>query len=407
MYLTMAFSLTPGQAIDGVIDYGNKEGRDLYKNATSPLDAELYDCKPDGFYQFMQSLDTRASEYGWSDDVTGILWIPEIPSDITSDLRYIVEEYGTISFEILKEHEDTYVTSQSRVAQDNRMLYACLMNSISKDAKKKITIWRELYTLNNYFSGLLLLKVLIRESHLDTNATVTMIITKLSNLDVYIHTIGNDITKFNGYIRVLVDSLSARREITNDLLTNLFKGYLACSDKTFVDYIARKQEKYDEGESLTSDEMMNYADTKYRQLKDKNTWEAPSAEEEKILALKAKLKKMEKRGIKGTTKDDRNKTPVKKVQEKPKWSLKKPEGDLKKPREYNGKKWYWCSSETGGKCDGKYRIHKPSDCQGRAFVPKITKDKNENANNQNAKKVKISEALQSILKKKDDYDDDE
>jgi len=45
--------------------------------------------------------------------------------------------------------------------------------------------------------------------------------------------------------------------------------------------------------------------------------------------------------------------------------------DLTKPREWNGTKWYYCSTETGGKSQGVYRKHRPSKC--RTFQPKASK----------------------------------
>ena len=86
-----------------------------------------------------------------------------------------------------------------------------------------------------------MLKIIIRESHLDTNATTTTIRNKLSSLDVHIPTIGYDITKFNGYVKMLIDSLHARGEVTHDLLPNLFKGYKAVSDKKFLNYVSHKE----------------------------------------------------------------------------------------------------------------------------------------------------------------------
>ena len=59
-------------------------------------------------------------------------------------------------------------------------------------------------------SGNLLLKVIIRESHLNTNMTTQSIRRKLGNLDEYIVKIDSDITKFNSYVKLLVNSLTAR-----------------------------------------------------------------------------------------------------------------------------------------------------------------------------------------------------
>ena len=96
--------------------------------------------------------------------------------------------------------------------------------------------------IGKYESGNLLLKVLVRESHLDTNATTSWIRTQLSSLDEYMMIIGSNIGKFNFHVQTLMGSLTARGETSTDLLTNLFKGYAKCSDKPFVAYMARKQE---------------------------------------------------------------------------------------------------------------------------------------------------------------------
>ena len=34
---------------------------------------------------------------------------------------------------------------------------------------------------------------------------------------------------------------------------------------------------------------------------------------------------------------------------------------------WNGNKWYWCSKETGGKCEGQWVCHSPESCEGKAF----------------------------------------
>jgi hypothetical protein len=145
------------------------------------------------------------------------------------------------------------------------------MNSISKEAKNKILIWHNQYSINGFSSGNLLLKIIIRESHLDTNATTSLICTKLSNLDTYIVTIPSDITKCNGYVKLLIDSLKARGETSNDLLTNLIKGSGVAMDKISVDYIGHKKEKYEEGEDVTPDALMEEASSKYKLMKEQTT----------------------------------------------------------------------------------------------------------------------------------------
>ena len=40
---------------------------------------------------------------------------------------------------------------------------------------------------------------------------------------------------------------------------------------------------------------------------------------------------------------------------------------LSQTRMWNGNKWYWCSKETGGKCEGRWVHQPPASCEGKAF----------------------------------------
>ena len=98
-------------------------------------------------------------------------------------------------------------------------------------------VWSTQFGLGGVYYRLCLLDVIIQEIQLDTNVTTSMISTKLPNLDIYIHTVVNDITRFNEYLIQLIDTLSPRGETTKYILMNLFKGYGDCADQSFVEYI--------------------------------------------------------------------------------------------------------------------------------------------------------------------------
>ena len=138
------FALTPAIAVVGIIDYNTNVGRKLYELATAKVAEELYDCKPDGLYQFLQSLSDRARAFGWDNEIDGILQIPEDPNDPMSETMSLIDNYGVITLEQIRRWEDKYVHLQVRPAQDTWMLYQCLMNSISKEGKDKVTIWKNL-----------------------------------------------------------------------------------------------------------------------------------------------------------------------------------------------------------------------------------------------------------------------
>jgi hypothetical protein len=231
--------------------------------------------------------------------------------------------------------------------------------------------------------------------------TITSIRTKLSDLDTYILTIGSDITQFNGYVRLLIDSLAARGHTTQDLLTNLFKGYQAASDKIFVDFIGQKLEIYEEGKDISADKLiMHLGDNKFKLLTKGRQWNTPSQEEEKILALQAEIKNLKKtskkkephKSYKEKVADktkERSKYKDKEKVEKPAWFFKEPSADkMKKPKIWKDKLWYYCSPKTGGKCDRQYHRHRPSECEGKAHI--FNGDKKQNFLNLKWNRMKIA-----------------
>jgi hypothetical protein len=395
------FSLTPGKAIQGILDYESKEGKSYFNKATSKLeDDELYDCSANGFFQFMKSLETHADEYGWNEDLL------QIPTANGATSTYsLLTDYGRISLGRVKAHATSYIDTATRKAQDDRLLYECLLNSLSIAGKSKINLHQTSYTIGQgpNPSGIVFLKILIQESYLDSNATTGMIRTKLSNLDVYMAQVGNDIKKFNSYVTTMTKALAARGETSNDLLTNLFKGYAACSDKTFVKYIGDKQTDWEEGTTTTPAQLMDYAETKFKILKTKEVWEAPSAEEEQLLALetrfaelKKKLKRKNDDGKKVSFDTDKKRNLGKqsdKRPEKPAWlkqNKSPPDADLKKTREWNKAHYSWCCVATGGKCGGKWRVHKPSECKGSA------RDLMKGGKGRKTDKVVINDAIHEV-----------
>jgi hypothetical protein len=410
------FALTPAIAIEGIVNFATRGGVRLYTSASQKLEEDQYDCKPEGLYQFLQSLTSRAHEFGWDDELGGILMIPGDPNDPLTDLENLIENYGQISLERIRAFEESYLDTACRPAQDSFMMYKCLMNSITKEGKDKVTIWKESYMVGNQPSGNLLLKIIIRESHLDTNATTSTIRTKLSNLDKYILTIGCDITKFNGHVKYLVDNLAARGETTNDLLEFLFKGYGVVADTDFRNYIKRKLENYEEGDNTTPETLMLLANNKFKLSSENGTWLAPSKGEEKILALEAQLRahkkgpnaKQKGKESQKTQASTGNKPKGTKAS-KPEWFDKPPpKAAMTTPKYWKEKPWYWCSSDTGGQCEGAWRCHKPSECQGKAFRfkrdeedPARNKRKTEKTGNNNKRKLKLTKAMSAAVTTRD------
>ncbi|CAJ1940878.1 unnamed protein product [Cylindrotheca closterium] len=170
----------------------------------------------------MKNLGERADEFGWS-TCGGILHVPKADGTMVN----LLTEYGSITLEEIEIHERSYWNNGYRKSQDDRMLYECIMKSLSTLGKAKVNIHSSDYKLmsgryNRYPSGLCLLKVVVRESYLDSNAMTGMLCQRLATLDLYLPTVNNDIIKFNMHVKMLLKGLQARGEQTLDLLTNLF-----------------------------------------------------------------------------------------------------------------------------------------------------------------------------------------
>jgi hypothetical protein len=179
-------------------------------------------------------------------------------------------------------------------------------------------------------------------------------------------------------VKLLISDLSARGEKSHDLSYNLMKAYNAVPGDQFKMYMSHLNNEVDSRGDIEPSVLMSRVETKYKTLLNDKDWNVLSDQEKKIIALEAKvhdLKKSSKAGKgKGGHKGNHGfkDKPGKGNNKNPfpgKEKTTPPNGDLSKPVMHNGKNWYWCSKETGGKCSGIWRMHKPSDCCGPGGVP--------------------------------------
>jgi hypothetical protein len=391
---------------NAVIDYSTSEGIKFFQSATSSLykeSSELFDCTPDGLEDFLQLVKDRSQVMAYHD----IYQINDTTQN-PSVLRHFLSNYGALSIEDVRASVITYINAADRKAQESFQLYQALMNSLSAAGRAKVTIWATDYTINDLPSGVLLLKKIIQVSMIDTNATAAYIRTQLSSLDNYIITMGSDITKFNQHVKSLVLQLQKRRETSNDLLTNLFKGYRACDDRKFVEYIEKKQEAYEEGEDIDPDRLMALAENKYKLRLQNNEWKTPSEEQTKILALEAKIKSMENKSKdkKADKKDSKKGKDAGKKKEgkdgkakkdKPKWMTTPPTGD-QKTKTVDGKKYHWCPAHEA------WVIHTPQECR---LTKKNGKESGKSGDDNNKKKLSFAKSLQAAATYADENHSDE
>ena len=369
------FALAPGLAIPGLLDFSTKEHSKIFENATKPLDPK-FDLQAKNMHVFIGQIRDRANLYGYKN----ILTIPITKNGNQLTLN-LLDHYGEIPLSSIKTRAtNTWINASNRDTQNAFMLFNLLKESLTPEAKSVIQNLTNQYHIDGKPDGPLLFKTIIMKAHVDTRATSTVIRMNLSSLDSYILTVNSNITTFNEYVRAQVYSLAARGEETQDLLVNLFKAYAVASDQSFKIYINDHQNRYDDGEELTTDELMLKAENKYKALVERNQWNLKSKEEEQIVALNAELKEFKK--LQFAKKKDNSKNKDKrndkkkhgkgkgqaKDKKKDEWKLVSPKADQSQTKVVEGTTWHWCPHHK------RWVQHKPSECRLKSqSTPPATK----------------------------------
>ena len=93
---------------------------------------------------------------------------------------------------------------------------------------------KALFTVNGCKAGLAYLRVGLLRTTPASNSNLNHIRRQLAKLDECMKTVGSKIEQFNLHVKELRDNLALNGATTLDLLINLFQGYKAASDKSFV-----------------------------------------------------------------------------------------------------------------------------------------------------------------------------
>jgi hypothetical protein len=364
------FALVPS-AMTGIIDYSTRQGLDTYRANTRSLynnPEDAYDLESVGLQTFLGLLAHRAKSADWDFDVPVDLGDPIV------GLLDFLDNHGQFTLEHLVDFSKMYLDVECRAAQLNMQIVNCIQHSLSLPGFRKINTWREQWHVGGTPAALPLIKVIIREAFIDTNATSRILREHLSSLPAKLSELKGDIVSFNAFVMTTLDQLRARGQTTSDLLSNLFKGYLSSEDRTFVAYIEKKQEEFDDGTTFTHTSLMNLAANKYKTLVQSGKWMAMSDSDKKILALETKISKFGKKGDtpapkaagnsnsnRSTNNPGKASTPGKKAT--PEWMSRHPGAAFiaaGKPKTVDGKKYWWCPKHK------RFVQHKPSECRMNA-----------------------------------------
>jgi hypothetical protein len=311
--------------------------------STQPFDF----ADPSDLQVFLDLVLKKSQIWGWNT----IFTIPVIDATTaTTTNRNLLSEYGMVPLSSITAQVMTYYSTQSKRAQDSFMACQCLLSSLTLDFLKLITADSNAYHLPPIVatdgpvpSGPLLLKLIISQAHVDSRATVSFIRTSLTQLDAKMTELDSDVESFNFYVKAQIKSLSARGETSSDLLINLFKGYKAADDVEFLDFIRRKENAYEEGDDINTNNLMADSLIKFKARKLVGKWSAPTKEQGQILALTAQvelLKSAKKAGKKTPTESSSKKPKSARKDNKWAWKDTLPKAGEPTTKEFEGKQYH-------------------------------------------------------------------
>jgi hypothetical protein len=367
-------------------------------SATKELQVK-FDRKSQSLKPLLSALHDHSINHGWN----RILVVPSNLAVTGSPSYHLLIQYGKLSLAQVRAHALTYANSQTREQQDSLQLYQCIQATLTQEAKVAIALQAQDYIVAGKESGACLLKVLIDLASIDTQATTRFLRSRLMKLDEYMVTCNSNIETFNRYVKDQTNSLHARGEETLDLVVNLFIGYLAVSDKKFVDYFLRRRDDYDHGILVDAEALMRLALLQYRALVDSGEWNAPDKADARIIALESQLVTLRSANNKGQGKKANNKAKSnsnaagnsgKGREAKPEWMTKKPKDGEPNKKVVNEKDYWWCPKHEA------WTRHTPEQCDGKGVKPSgkktIGKSGNNNGSENGERVLKLSQAFATI-----------
>ena len=339
----VTFASSPALASSTLLNYSSGEGIKIYGKATAPLDVP-FGGDSGALRLFLSKVQHRAAQFGWST-------ILQINQD--GAMFNFLETYGQVTLASIRTQAANNEVARNRDTQNSTQMYTFLITSVTDALLGKIISKKEDYTSSMGFQdGPSLLKVIITISHVDTRAQTGFIRQCLARLSITVLTpeYGCNIQKLNEHVVVLEEELTARGETSQDTMMNVHSAYLVCKDAEFVRHMKDKYARWEQGTNFTLKEYMESAGTKYQTLLMKGLWEAPSPEQEQIIALTAAMSLMKSKSGRTTEGKTSGTGKPKETAKGPRkndgafaWKDVGPKAGEPSKKTVKGRTYYWCT----------------------------------------------------------------
>jgi hypothetical protein len=339
------------------LDYGNKQDRDYYKTATKKLEGDAYDGK--NLSLFLKKLEGKAQQFNWLTLLTYQQGNPPVNKSLLTN-------YGEITRAEVAQKAQGYLGTDNREEQDSDMIYNCLRKSITDEVYAQVTMEPEHYTFainqESLVDGPCFLAAIIDHTYTNTKANTEAARENLACLAEYMEALqDSNVEKFNAYVKEQLETLAAGGETTNDLITNLFKGYAKAKDKTFREWIRLKKLAYKDGTfhiDPNAKDFMQLVKKHYQDAILSKEWMRLDEDQQTILALQTEIKEF-KASSKYKKKPDTRDRDGTRRSGKDEWQWKRiPPGESDaKTKKFKGKTYHWCPNHN------IWCLHKASECK--------------------------------------------
>ena len=189
-----------------LFDYPNYQGLAIYSQATTSLyedPADPYNVDSAGLQTVLGLLRHRGTTCGWDF---------EVPQDVANplvNLLDMVTNHGRFTLAHLLAFTTTFVNGQTRAAQMNIQMVKCILASLTLPGFRKAHIWHTDWHIAARPVAHLLIKVIIREAFIDTQATTRILREHLSSLPDTLSEAKGDIDMLNSFVKVTQVHLTA------------------------------------------------------------------------------------------------------------------------------------------------------------------------------------------------------
>ena len=157
----------------------------------------------------------------------------EIP-DSDGAARNLLTECVILTEQETRDHALTDMNDPNRRVQNSFQMHIFLAKSLTNEGHIKIMQEADSYRSKGIAIGALYFKLLTSKAVVDTRSTASYLRENLTSLESCVASVNSNVDSFKLYVKENRQGLKVRGERMDNIMMNLFKGYMDEAEKDFV-----------------------------------------------------------------------------------------------------------------------------------------------------------------------------